>query len=195
MGDCKKLDKEISKGNDKHVERLKKCHHKHQPEEAKRHGIILTCMDARIDPLAFVGFEVDEVYVLRNGGGRVTSDMVRSAVLAIRLFAADSVFIIHHTDCGLEKVDDPHVRELLRESLGPAKLGDHEKEKHNRDKNRNADYVAFLAFENLDQSVINDVARLRQEPLISKQVNILGYVLDIDTGKLKLVDVSPGEKP
>lgn len=193
MDKCQKLDKDISKGNAKYIEKLKKCHHKHQSEEAKRHGIILTCMDARIDPLAFVDFEVDEVYVLRNAGGRVTEDMVRSAVLAIRLFAADTVYIIHHTDCGLEKVDDQHVRELLYKSLGPAKVDDTDKSKHNYDKYHNSDYVAFLAFKNLEQSVIDDVARLRQNVLMSKKVNILGYVLDIDSGKLKLIDVSPGQ--
>lgn len=191
-----KTEKEIAKGNDKYVEHLKKCHHKHESEEAKRHGIMITCMDARIDPLALIGFEMDEIYVLRNGGGRITEDMIRSAVLAIRLFAAEIVYIIHHTDCGLEKVDDPQVRQLLYESLGPAKLDSddkHKHDKHNNDKYHNSDYVAFLAFKDLEQSVIDDVARFRQNSLVSNKVDILGYILNIDTGKLKLVATSRGK--
>lgn len=188
-----KAEKQISEGNDKYVKHLERCHHKYQSEEAKKHGIMITCMDARIDPLALVGFEVDEIYVMRNGGGRVTEDMIRSAVLAIRLFDADIVYIIHHTDCGLEKVDDQHVRELLYQSLGPAKLDDHNVSKHNRDKYHNSDYIAFLAFKDLEQSVIDDVARFRQNSLVSSKVDILGYVLNIDTGKLKLVATSKGK--
>lgn len=119
--------------------------------------------------------------------------MVRSAVLAIRFFNADTVFIIQHTDCGLEKVDDPTVRKLLHQNLGPSHLSDTNVEKGNRDKYRQADYVAFLAFDNLKKSVTDDVYKLRNNKLVSKYVNILGYILDIDTGKLELVAKSPGE--
>ena len=183
MGDkLKKVEKHLIKGNKKHVE--KHCH-KHDPEEAKKHAIILTCMDARIDPLSFGDFGYDDVYVCRNGGGRATDDMIRSIVLAVRLFAADHVFVVHHTDCGLEKVSDPHVRELLYESLGPGHLnGDTESGKDNRDKYHQSDYVAFLAFEDLKRSVTDDLGKLRQNPLLSHHVTLSGYIYDVDTGKL-----------
>lgn len=184
------FNEEILAGNKLYV---KKSHHKCESEEAKKHAIIITCMDSRINVLSLIHLEPDQVYVLRNGGGRVTEDMVRSAVLAIRLFKADIICIIHHTDCGLEKVNDLEVRQLLRQNLGPSELDNHEIQKHNRDKHHNSDYVAFLAFEDLEKSVINDVARLRENSLISKKVGILGYILNIETGKLKLVAKSPGK--
>jgi len=191
MEDIDRFNEEILAGNKIYV---KKSHHHCESEEAKKHAIIITCMDARIVVTELIHLKPDQVYVLRNGGGRVTEDMVRSAALAIRLFAVDIVCIIHHTDCGLEKVNDLEVRQLLRENLGPSHLHDHEVQKHNRDKYHHSDYVAFLAFENLEKSVVNDVGILRENPLISKKIGILGYVLDIKTGKLTLVAKSPGKQ-
>lgn len=166
----------------------KRSKEKHQPEETPIHAIIIQCMDWRIQSFEIDGFKSEECYIIRNGGGRVTDDAIRSAVLAIRLFAVDKVFIIHHTDCGLEKVSDPQVRELLHKSLGPAHLGDKiEFDKHNFDKYRQADYVAFLAFESLEQSVVNDVVRFRQNVLVSERVAVSGYVYDVDTNELKRI--------
>lgn len=184
------FNEEILAGNEIYV---KKSHHHCESEEAKKHAVIITCMDSRISIPDLIHLKPDQVYVLRNAGGRITDDMVRSSAMAIRLFKVDIISIIHHTDCGLEKVDDQQMRQLFRENLGPSHLHDHEVQKHNRDKYHSSDYVAFLAFEDLEQSVINDVARLRENALISKKVGILGYVLNIKTGKLKLVAKSPGK--
>lgn len=187
--DCK--NKELLKGNKKYLE--KKCHDKDLTEEATRHDILITCIDARIDPLALGHFKVGQTYVMRNAGGRATDDMIRSAVLAIRFFKADTIYLVQHTDCGMEKVDDPEVRKLLGQNLGPAHLHDHHVEKHNRDKYRQSDYVAFLAFKDLRESITDDVYRLRSNKLISEKVHILGYMLDVKTGKLELVAKSPGK--
>lgn len=159
-----------------------------QPEEANKHAMIITCMDARIDPLQWGHFHEGQVFVARNGGGRVSDDMIRSAVLAIRLFKVDQVFIVHHTDCGLEKVSDPEVRHLLHKSLGPAHLGDPTPtEKNNSDRFRQADYVSFLAFKNLEESVVDDVYRFKNSPLVSEKVAVSGYVYDVETGALREV--------
>ena len=185
------IEAKLIKRNEKHVEKHGK---KHESEEAKKHVFVLTCMDARIQEADY-GFKSGEAYFCRNGGGKVTDDAIRSAVLTIRLFAVDTIFIIQHTDCGLEKVSDPKVRELLRRNLGPAHLGeDVPKERGNRDVNHNSDYIAFLAFEDLRKSVIHDVFRMRSQPLISKKVGIFGYIYDVDTGELTKVEgaSSPG---
>jgi carbonic anhydrase len=175
-----KCEHKIVKGNKKHVSRHSG---KHESEEASKHVAIISCMDARIPTLEVLGFKQGQAYLCQNGGGRASDDAIRSVVLAIRLFAVDTIIIMHHTDCGLEKVDDPHVRRLLRETLGPAQLGDKTGiDKNNRDKYHQSDYVAFLAFENLEKSVLDDVAKLRENPLVSREITIYGYIYDVDTG-------------
>ena len=161
---------------------------KHESEEATKHAMIITCMDARIDPLEWGDFHEGQVYVARNGGGRVSDDMIRSAVLAISAFKVDTVFIVHHTDCGLEKISDQEKRHRLHKSLGPSQLGEPvTHEKHNSDRYRQADYVSFLAFKNLEESVFDDVFRFRNSPLVSEKVSVSGYVYDVDTHELSEV--------
>lgn len=171
------IEYQIERKNKKHVE----LHpHKHQPEEAKTHTLVISCMDWRLNDLDF-----GPSYTCRNAGGRATDDMIRSAALTIRLFAVENIIIVHHTDCGMEKVDDPTVRKLLQKNLGPGHLGEHlHYDKHNSDKYQESDHVAFLAFDDLEQSVINDVVRLRRSPIISNKVTIFGYIYDVDTGEL-----------
>lgn len=182
--ECKHISDEeaIEKANKCYSENYKLCHLR---EEATKHFVILTCMDARIDVEDLAGLHPGEAYILRNAGGRATDDMIRSLILVTRLFAVDEYFIIHHTDCGLEKIDDSQVRQLLRENLGPCTLdGTCERNPNNRDRFHQSDYVAFLAFENLKQSIIDDVYKVRTNTLISKKVRIHGYIYDVHTGKL-----------
>lgn len=195
MATPSKVEQKLLKGNKKHVAEVAASGRKCGGEEASRHAIILTCMDARIDPLQFGHFGYDQVYVVRNAGGRASDDMIRSMILTIRLFAVEEIIVVQHTDCGMEKVDDPTVRHLLHETLGPAHLGDKVKghDKGNYDKYHQADYIAFLAFPEVEQSVVNDVAKLRQNPLISKKVKLAGYVYDVETGKLRKIDTSKVE--
>ena len=193
-GKMSKVEKKLIKGNKKHMAKHGK---KKEPEEAKKHAIIVTCMDARINPLNFGDFKDDQVYVCRNAGGRYTDDMSRSVTMAVRLFAVDQVLVVHHTDCGLEKVSDPEMRKLFAESLGPGHLhGDTASGKDNRDKYHHSDNVAYLAFEDLEKSVIDDVFKFRQDALFSKHVSLSGYIYNIETGELHKVKkaTSPGEK-
>ena len=180
----------IKKGNRKYVKNFPEDL-VHASEEATGHFAILTCMDSRIDPNDFAGLNPGVAYVLRNGGGRATEDMIRSLVLSTRLFGVDEYYVVHHTDCGLEKVTDPEVRSLLRENLGPCTIegGCEHSGRGNRDKFHQSDYVAFLAFEDLKQSVIDDVHILKNHPLVSKHVKVYGYIYDVHTGKLCKVKV------
>lgn len=182
MSHLTSLEKDILAADKKYAAHF---HKSSLTEEAKRHVAILTCMDARLNIDAFTGLKLGDAYILRNAGGRASDDMIRSLVLATRLFAVDEYFVVHHTDCGLEKVSDPEMRELLQKNLGPCKL--HEKcpkAPDNRDRYRESDYVAFLAFEDLEKSVIDDVVRIRSNPLVSKHVTIHGYIYDVDSGEL-----------
>ena len=183
---AKKFEKKILKGNKKYAEKHGKTH---EPEEAKSHTIIITCIDYRIDTNDFLGLKPsDRTFVFRNAGARVSDDAIRSILLVVRLFAVDQIIVIPHTQCAMEKVSDKKVRELLRESLGPGHLhGDTASGKHNRDEFHQSDYISFLAFENVEQSVRNDIAKLKQNPLISQNIAISGYVYDVDTGEIKSV--------
>jgi carbonic anhydrase len=153
--------------------------------EATKHFAILTCMDPRIDPCKILRISEGDAYVIRNAGGRASDDAIRSLVVSTRAAATTEYFVIHHTDCAMAKFNDAEMREDLKRNLGPCKLhGKCPISPCNRDKIGNADYVAFLTFKDLKKSVIDDVKRLREQPLISKKVKISGYIYDVHTGKL-----------
>ncbi len=135
-----------------------------------RELFVLTCMDARVDPLRLLGLQVGDAHIVRNAGGRVTDDVVRSLVLSSTLFGANRVAVIHHTDCGLGSTTDAQVRADLAErgvDIGELWTG---------------------AFDDLDDSVRTDVADLRRLAGLRDRVVVHGYVYDVATGRLRAVD-------
>lgn len=130
---------------------------------------VLTCMDARIDPLRLLGLDLGDAHVMRNAGGRVSDDAVRSLVLSSVLLGTRHVMVVHHTDCGLGSTSDDGLREDLRDhgvDVGNLWTG---------------------AFGDLDQSVRDDVDILRTHPLIGGRVTVTGHVYDVATGELRPV--------
>lgn len=177
-------EKQILRGNAKHVESFTDAL-KNLTFEATKHFAILTCMDPRINPCKIMHISEGEAYTIRNAGGRASDDAIRSLIVSTRLAATTEIFVIHHTDCAMMKFTDDEMRADLKKSLGPCKLHEHcQFAPHNRDKIGNADYVAFLTFKDLKKSVVDDVKRLREQPLISRKVKISGYIYDVKTGKL-----------
>ena len=177
-------EKQLLRGNQKYADKFTDDL-KNLTFEATKHFAILTCMDPRIDLCKCLGIKEGDAYTIRNAGGRASEDAIRSLVVSIRAAAVTEIFVIHHTDCAMQKFTDDEMRADLKKSLGPCKL--HEKcpfAPCNRDKIGNADYVAFLTFKDLKKSVIDDVKRLKEQPLISKKVKISGYIYDVATGKL-----------
>ena len=151
----------------------------------KRQFAILTCMDARIDPAGMAGLSEGDAHVIRNAGGRASDDAIRSLVISYKLLGTKEWFVIHHTDCGMMLFTDSVMRGLLGKSLETAVLG--EKGWEDRGKppgSLEADYVNFLPFSNLEESVAEDVRRIRNHPLVPGRIPIYGFVYDVKTGKL-----------
>ena len=155
------------------------------PMPPGRHFAILTCMDARLDPAKFAGFSEGDAHVIRNAGGRATEDAIRSLVISYKLLGTKEWFVVHHVDCGMLSFTNDVLRDLLSKSLEPAVLeqgkwmdvgksgGTHE-----------GDYIEWLPYSNLADSVVADVTRLRNHPLTPAVIPIYGYIFDVKTGQL-----------
>jgi carbonic anhydrase len=150
-----------------------------------RQFAILTCMDARLDPAKFAGLIEGDAHVIRNAGGRASDDAIRSLVISYKLLRTREWFVIHHTDCGMETFTDETMRRLLASSLKPAVLdasGWHDAGQGPG--SREGDYVDWLTIGDRAGSVLDDVRRIRQHPLVPGEIPIYGFVLDVKSGRL-----------
>ena len=135
----------------------------------KRKVAVLTCMDARLHPETFLGLKLGDAHVIRNAGGKVTEDVLRSLVISQRMLGTQEVIVIQHTDCGMMSTTDEGIAEKVKEDLGV---------------DTNLD---FLTFENLRESVESDVGKLRNTSLIPDDVPIIGAIYDVKSGKVEEV--------
>lgn len=150
-----------------------------------RHFAILTCMDARLDPAKYAGLSEGDAHVIRNAGGRASDDAIRSLVISYKLLGTAEWFVIHHTNCGMEFFTDEVIRGLLASSLETAALGpDGFTDVGTGPGSAEAQYVDWLTISDLNQSVVDDVARIRSHPLVPGSIPIYGYVYDVATGRL-----------
>ena len=140
------------------------------PMPPGRKLVVVTCMDARLDPARFLGLEEGDAHVIRNAGGRA-EDALRSVVISQRLLGTEEILVIHHTDCGMLTFKNEDLRAQLRDDLGA-----------------DASDIDFLPFPNLEQSVRDDVQLLKESPLLPDGLSIRGFVYDVKTGKLSEVD-------
>lgn len=146
---------------------------------------VLTCMDARLDPAKFAGIAEGDAHVIRNAGGRVSEDAIRSLIISHKLLGTKEWFVIHHSDCGMLTFTNDIIYDLLSESLESAAIGEngwYNPVKGNG--SRAGQYINFLPFSNLEQSVIDDVRTIREHPLVPRNIPIYGYIYDVKTGKL-----------
>jgi carbonic anhydrase len=137
----------------------------------KRKAAILTCMDARLHPERFAGFAVGDAHVIRNAGGRASDDAIRSLIISSRLLGTREFAVIHHTDCGMMTFTNDRLRARLREETGSSA----------------GDAIDFLPFSDLEASVVDDVRRIREHPLVPAEAVIYGFVYDVRTGQLREV--------
>jgi carbonic anhydrase len=150
-----------------------------------RHFAILTCMDARLDPAKFAGLAEGDAHVIRNAGGRASDDAIRSLVISYKLLGTREWFVIHHTNCGMEFFTNEVIRGLLANSLETAALT--ERGFHDIGSgpgSRAGEYIEWLTIADQAQSVRDDVARIRQHPLVPANIAIYGYIYDVKSGKL-----------
>ena len=140
----------------------------HLPMPPSRHVAVVACMDARLDPARVLGLEEGDAHVIRNAGGRA-ADAIRSLIISQQLLGTREVVVIHHTDCGMLTFTDAQLRQKVRDELGAETD------------------TAFLSFSDVDQSVRDDVAAIRESRLLLKGVPVTGFVYDVKTGRLRQV--------
>ncbi len=134
-----------------------------------KHVAIVTCMDSRIDMFRIFGLESGQAHILRNAGGLVTEDMLRSLVLSQRLLQTREVVLMHHTHCGLHGTDEPALRAAIEADTGQAPP------------------YAFGAFTDIDDAVRRAIARVREHPFLPHRDRVRGFIYDVDTGHLREV--------
>ena len=135
-----------------------------------RRVAVVACMDSRMPLFPMLGLEVGDAHVIRNAGGRVSEDAIRSLAISERLLGTTEVAVIHHTDCGMMTFQNEDLTAKIKEDLGVDASG--------RD---------FLPFSDLEQSVRDDVQRIRDSELIPDDIPVTGAIYDVRTGELQEV--------
>lgn len=161
----------------------------HLPLPPGRHFLVLTCMDARLDPAKFLGLAEGDAHVFRNAGGRVTDDAIRSLVVSHKLLGTTEWFVIHHTDCGMEYADDTTIATLLEGGRETASYADGRWQNPEKSSGgcRHGHDIAWLTISDRAGAVREDVAKLRAHPLTDPAVKIRGMIYDVKTGRIETV--------
>ncbi|MFS9067419.1 carbonic anhydrase [Streptococcus timonensis] len=144
----------------------------HLPIKPKTKVAIVTCMDSRLHVAPALGLALGDAHILRNAGGRVTEDMLRSLVISQQQLGTREIVVLHHTDCGAQTFQNKDFQEHLKRELGV--------DVSNQD---------FLPFQDIDESVREDMRLLKDSPLIPDDVVISGAVYDVDTGRMIVVEL------
>ena len=130
---------------------------------------VLACMDARLNPYAVLGLQEGDAHIIRNAGGVVTDDEIRSLSISQRLLGTEEIILIHHTDCGMLTFTDDEFKRAVQDDVGikPA--------------------WAAEAFPDLDEDVRQSIARIQASPFIPRKDAVRGFVYEVETGKLREV--------
>ena len=137
------------------------------PTPPARKVAVVTCMDARLHPEKFLGLELGDAHVIRNAGGRVSEDAIRSLVISERLLGTEEIAVVHHTECGMMTFKNEDLAAKIKEDLGVDVSGQD-----------------FLPFPDLETSVREDVEKIRTSELIPDGIHVLGAIYDVKTGEL-----------
>jgi carbonic anhydrase len=142
---------------------------RHLDVRPSRRLAIVTCMDSRLDVFAALGLGDGEAHVLRNAGGVITDDVIRSLAISQRLLGTREVMLIHHTDCGMLKLSDDGFRAELQEDTGVAPA------------------FAIESFTDLDADVRQSILRVRRSAFLPHRDAVRGFVYDVDSHRLREV--------
>ncbi|TQC46370.1 carbonic anhydrase [Rhodococcus sp. WS4] len=141
------------------------------PLPPSKHVAVLACMDARLDVYRALGIQEGESHVIRNAGGVVTDDEIRSLAISQRLLGTTEIILIHHTDCGMLTFTDDDFKKSIQEEVGIKPAWSAE------------------AFADLDEDVRQSLRRIRSSPFITATTSLRGFVFDVATGKLAEVKI------
>ena len=129
---------------------------------------VLTCMDTRLS-IRTLGLKAGDAHIIRNAGGIVTDDAVRSLVISHHLLGTEEIMIINHTDCGLMQTSEENLRTTIQDRTGTAVVAP----------------SFFYAFQDIEQNVRHQLQKLRTHPWIPEKVAVRGFVYDVTTGLLR----------
>ncbi len=155
------------------------------PLPPARSFAILTCMDARLDPAKYAGLAEGDAHVIRNAGGRASEDAIRSLVISYKLLGTKEWFVIHHTGCGMLTFNNEVMGKLLESSLKTASIdasGWHDS--GDGPGTYEGKFVQWLTISDPEQSVTEDVKRIRGSSMVPAEIPIYGYIYDCKSGKL-----------
>ena len=130
---------------------------------------VLACMDARLDPAGALGLTEGDAHVIRNAGGVVTDDEIRSLAISQRLLGTEEIILIHHTDCGMLTFTDDQFAQKLQDETGETPGW------------------SANAFPDLEGDVRDSIARIKESPFIPNKDSVRGFVYEVETGKLREV--------
>jgi carbonic anhydrase len=139
------------------------------PMPPGRKVAIVACMDARVSPFALLGLEVGDAHVIRNAGGVITDDEIRSLAISQRLLGTEEIILIHHTDCGMLTFSDDEFRRSIQEETGIKPSWPAE------------------AFSDLEEDLRQSLARITSSPFIPNKDSVRGFVYEVETGRLREV--------
>ncbi|MDP9293210.1 MAG: carbonic anhydrase [Actinomycetota bacterium] len=130
---------------------------------------VLACMDARLNPYGALGLQEGDAHVIRNAGGVVTDDEIRSLAISQRLLGTEEIILIHHTDCGMLTFTDDEFKRSIQEETGIKPEW------------------AAESFNDIDEDVRQSVARIKASPFIPKKDSVRGFVYEVESGRLREV--------
>lgn len=139
------------------------------PRPPARKLAVLACMDARLDPAKVLGLQEGDAHVIRNAGGVVSDDALRSLAISQNLLGTEAIVLIHHTDCGMLTFTDEEFAQKLEDETG-----------------ERPEWRAH-AFEDLETNVKDSIDKIKTSPFVPKTDNVKGYVYEIETGRLREV--------
>jgi carbonic anhydrase len=142
---------------------------RHLDVRPRRELAVVTCMDSRLDVFAALGLGNGEAHVLRNAGGVITDDVIRSLAISQRLLGTREVMLIHHTDCGMQKISDDGFRAELQEETGVSPS------------------FAIESFKDLEADVRQSILRVQRSAFLLHRDSVRGFVYDVDSHRLREV--------
>ena len=131
---------------------------------------VIACMDARLDVHKILGLEEGDAHVIRNAGGVITDDEVRSLTISQRLLGTREVILIHHTDCGMLTFSDDELKAQIHEEVGMKP------------------HFAMESFSDLEEDVRQSIARIQASPFIPHKESVRGFIYEVETGRLREVN-------
>ena len=139
------------------------------PMPPRRKLAVVACMDARLNPCAILGLQEGDAHIIRNAGGVITDDEIRSLAISQRLLGTEEIVLIHHTDCGMLTFTDDDFKRQVQDDTGIKPEW------------------AAESFKDLDEDVRQSIARVKASPFIPRKESVRGFVYEVETGRLREV--------